>query len=411
MYEDSICIKKIGAGSFANVYLFEQDIMLSSIFNTTSNSYFIIKEIDISKLINKYTKRVPYRTSKVPCKININKKIKSISVTPPVNNITDNEEELYYNKKLKELINSEINILNELNHDNIIKFYSSNCCNDIYSIKMEYCNLGDLYNILKGNNPDIEFQKNIYYLKKYRNKLGGFNDQFIKMFLKDTLNGLLYLEELNIIHRDIKLQNILGHINQNNIIFKITDFGFACYDNTLQQGKPDKKYYKLCGTPYYMAPEIILNIDKLDQLINFNEPSLKKEHKNIYNKKIDIWGLGICLYELIFNSLFNNVTNLNELSNFFADTDSDYIIKNKINQKTNLSPILKELILKMIVLNPFNRSTIHELYDFYNDNCNNIFIILDNQQELIESWEIIGISETNFMNTSMDQTFKTWLNE
>lgn len=401
---DGNCIKQIGKGSFANVYLFEQDIMLSSIFNTTSSSYFIIKEIDVSKLINKYTKRLP-------CKININKKIKNLSVTPPVNNITNNEEELYYNKKLKELINSEINILNELNHDNIIKYYSSSCCNDIYSIKMEYCNLGDLYNILKGNNPDIEFQKNIYYLKKYRNKLGGFNDQFIKMFLKDTLNGLLYLAKQNIIHRDIKLHNILGHINKNNIIFTITDFGFACYDNTVSK-KPDKKYYKLCGTPYYMAPEIILNIDKLDQLINFNESPLKKEHKNIYNKKIDIWGLGICLYELIFNSLlFNNVTNLNELSNFFSDADSQYFIKNKINHKTNLSPILKELILNMLILNPFNRSTIHELYDFYNNNCNNIFIILDNHQELIESWEIIGISESNFLNTSIDQTFKTWLNE
>lgn len=401
---DGNCIKQIGKGSFANVYLFEQDIMLSSIFNTTTNSYFIIKEIDVSKLINKYTKK------NVHVNTNINKKIKNLSVTPPVNNITDNEEELYYNKKLKELINSEIRILNELNHDNIIKYYSSDCCNDIYSIKMEYCNLGDLYNILKGNNPDIEFQKNIYYLKKYRNKLGGFNDQFIKMFLKDTLNGLLYLAKLNIIHRDIKLHNILGHINKNNIIFKITDFGFACYDNTVSK-KPDKKYYKLCGTPYYMAPEIILNIDKLDQLINFNESSLK-EHKNIYNKKIDIWGLGICLYELIFNSLlFNNVTNLNELSKFFSDDDSQYIIKNKINQKTNLSPILKELILKMLILNPFNRSTIHELYDFYNNNCDNVMIILDNHQELIESWEIIGISESNFLDISIDQTFKTWLNQ
>ena len=65
----------------------------------------------------------------------------------------------------------------------------------------------------------------------------------------------------------------------------------------------------------------------------------------------------------------------------------------------------------MLILNPFNRSTIHELYDFYNNNCNNIFIILDNHQELIESWEFIGISESNFLNTSIDQTFKTWLNE
>ncbi len=75
----------------------------------------------------------------------------------------------------------------------------------------------------------------------------------------------------NICHRDIKLENILLDENLN---IKIIDFGFAICS------PPERKINSFCGTPNYMAPEIVL----------------KKEH---FAQKIDVWACGILLYILI----------------------------------------------------------------------------------------------------------------
>jgi serine/threonine protein kinase len=370
--QDSICIKQIGKGSFSNVYLFENkeytsgSLNLESLLNIRSfkikDPFFIIKEVDLTKLVNKYLykgnpieNKIKYRPrfhndKKLiikpkendtfnPKGIAIKNTVSKLNDTTSVNitpwdrkltqtiNVNYSEEEYYYNR-LQDLIESEILILKNLHHNNIIKFFSSSLTNDVYSIKMEYCDLGDLYTILK------EKGKHIYDLKKSRNKFNGFDDKFIKRYLKDTINALGYISDKNLIHRDIKLHNILVKKSGEDFVFKLSDFGFTCYDlsqndNLINLDKsldmssflnitPEslkRKYYKLCGTPYYMAPEIILNLDKFEQLMgtedNLNETKL-------YNKKIDIWSYGICLYELIFNTLpFTNLSDMNDLKLFY----------------------------------------------------------------------------------------------
>jgi serine/threonine protein kinase len=70
----------------------------------------------------------------------------------------------------------------------------------------------------------------------------------------------------------------------------------------------NKKYYKLCGTPYYMAPEMILNLENFDQMIASESSVGSVRVAKVYDNKIDIWGYGICLYELLFNVLpFSNL--------------------------------------------------------------------------------------------------------
>lgn len=97
-----------------------------------------------------------------------------------------------------------------------------------------------------------------------------------KKFMIDALNGLKYIHSQNIVHRDIKLKNLL--LSQNNVI-KIADFGLAV------QLKNVNKYENItCGTLSYMAPEAI------------------KPNQNI-TKSIDIWSIGICMYSLITGNL------------------------------------------------------------------------------------------------------------
>ena len=356
-------------------------------------------------------------------------------------------EEEYYYIRLRELIESEILILRNLNHNNIIKYFGSIILNDVYSIKMEYCNLGDLYSLLKekGNKHSSEFQKHIYNLKKQRNTFGGFNDTFIKDFIKDTTSALLYISNTNIIHRDIKLHNILvkwSH-NENKYVFKLSDFGFACYDLSNEFNDSDlctssflnitpeslkRKYYKLCGTPYYMAPEIILNLNKFEQLIGTCD---KEIDVKLYNKKVDIWSFGICLYELIFNTLpFPNLSNMNDIKIFFTDQNNQHLIHTNINEKEILSDDLKNILKKMLTIDPVHRINIDNLNKSNLDcilikknlitkktkivtlNMNSWVFENINDLHLKESWHSITLTSSSLiMKMSVDKSFKKWLQE
>ena len=68
--------------------------------------------------------------------------------------------------------------------------------------------------------------------------------------IKQIIKGILYFHKNNIIHRDLKLDNILFDVKTKTI--KIIDFGFSI------KAHPEKRLQIFCGTPKYMAPEIIL---------------------------------------------------------------------------------------------------------------------------------------------------------
>jgi serine/threonine protein kinase len=83
-----------------------------------------------------------------------------------------------------------------------------------------------------------------------------------KFIFKQVLEGISYLHAHNIVHRDIKLENLLLDTSSSNL--KIIDFGFSLYN------PQDKKIASFCGTPTYMAPEIVS----------------KKEY---YGTPVDVW--------------------------------------------------------------------------------------------------------------------------
>lgn len=198
-------------------------------------------------------------------------------------------------KKVEENVKKELNILKRLNHSNIVQIhdYFFDNKNKIIYIIMDYFKNGDFSNFIKGK-----------VLKEI----------FAKKYMSQLKNGLKYLYENNIMHRDLKPHNIL--LDDNNDL-KITDFGFARYV------KDDMLINTLCGTPIYMAPEII-------------------KHKR-YNNKSDLWSLGIIMYEMIFGKLPFKANNFIQLLKSINKNDICYNYPN-ISISSDCENLLKSLL-------------------------------------------------------------------
>ena len=209
--------------------------------------------------------------------------------------------------KIKMNIKREFEIMRKLNHENIVKIHDviiDKRLNNIYFI-MDYYEYGDLSHFL--NKKPLK-------------------EKFSRKYMKQLSNGLQYLLDNNILHRDLKPQNILLSKNYD---IKITDFGFATYYNK------DSIINTLCGSPMYMAPEIIT--------------------KNGYNYNSDLWSVGIILYEMIHGYTPFNVSN-------FIDLIKE-IKKKNIQIKMDISEDCKQLIYSLCKTNPNDRLS---WSDFFN---------------------------------------------
>jgi len=108
----------------------------------------------------------------------------------------------------------------------------------------------------------------------------------IKLITKNILNGLAILHENKIIHRDLKPENIL--VNEDISCIKITDFGIC----TKVKESETFKHRTTIGTPWYMAPEIIL--------------------EKPYSYEVDIWSLGCMVFEMVSgNKPFGDMNQVN----------------------------------------------------------------------------------------------------
>ena len=154
-------------------------------------------------------------------------------------------------------------ILQNLNHKKIVKLYDTLEINDnAFCNILEYC-----------SGPDLSL-----YIRKNG---GSISEQIAKIIITQILQALMYLNNLTkkIIHYDLKPENILFDSDMN---IKITDFGLA------KIIEPNTEFVQLTsqgvGTYWYLPPECF------------------EENKNIeINSKVDIWSLGVILYEIIFN--------------------------------------------------------------------------------------------------------------
>ncbi|XP_059634469.1 serine/threonine-protein kinase ATG1a [Cornus florida] len=179
--------------------------------------------------------------------------------------------------KVADNLLKEISILSDIRHPNIVRLFEAIETEDRIYLVLEYCDGGDLAG--------------------YIHRCGKVSEAVAKHFMRQLAAGLKVLNENRLIHRDLKPQNLLLSTNEAAPLLKIGDFGFARY--LTPQGLADT----LCGSPLYMAPEIIQN---------------KK-----YDGKADLWSVGAILFQLVTGKppfdgdnhfqLFQNILTSSEL--------------------------------------------------------------------------------------------------
>lgn len=129
------------------------------------------------------------------------------------------------------IIMQEIDLLKNLNHKNIVKYRGSFKTKTHLYIILEYVENGSLASIIKPN------------------KFGAFPESLVAVYIAQVLEGLVYLHEQGVIHRDIKGANIL---TTKEGLVKLADFGVAT-----KLTEADVNTHSVVGTPYWMAPEVI----------------------------------------------------------------------------------------------------------------------------------------------------------
>ena len=191
----------------------------------------------------------------------------------------------------RKYLENEIRVLQYLNHPNIVKFIDLKKTTNHYYIMMEYANGGELSKNLEK------------YMDKY-NK--AFSEEIVQYLMRQIIDAFKYIHGLKIIHRDVKLENILLHYENEedkknlNIMkaqVKIIDFGFACMIG------PNGLKYTALGSPINMDPLI------LKKLTSQN----KKVRQLGYNEKADIWSLGTICYEMLIGKSAFNAEDMTEL--------------------------------------------------------------------------------------------------
>ena len=205
------------------------------------------------------------------------------------------------------LIHNEIDIHSKLNHPNIIRLYNVSETDEEINILLEYAKNGSLFSLI--------------------HKEKGFSEHKAYKYFIQIVNAVYFLHQNNIIHRDIKPENIL--IGENDLL-KLCDFGCA---KELTMNKRST----FCGTVEYMAPEIVGSEN--------------------YDYSVDIWSLGILLFELLMG-----------YSPFRSKKEKNIMIKIKnhidlkFDKNKKLSKDCKDLINKLLDMNPLNRLKIKDIF-------------------------------------------------
>lgn len=206
-------------------------------------------------------------------------------------------------KKIQENVKREFSLLKTLDHPNIIKLYDvffDESSKNIYFMIDLYDN-GDLSNYLNG--------------RKIKEK-------YVKGYMRQIKDGLEYLYNQKILHRDLKPQNILVSKEKTLII---TDFGFARYFET------DIMLQTICGSPLYMAPEILL--------------------KKKYNSMSDLWSVGVIMYEMLCGNVPYESKNLIDL--IYKIKKKDIVFPLQIT--TKISHECNSLLISLLQKNPNTR--------------------------------------------------------
>ena len=226
----------------------------------------------------------------------------------------------------------EIEIMYRIHHPNVVKLFGHFEDNTYCYFIMEYIEGGNIYSYIPKNGvPTISTQQ-------------------VASIIKDVISATYFLHHMNppIIHRDIKPENVLL---TSGMKAKLTDFGWSNY---MEGGY---KRTTVCGTPIYLAPEMINNTG--------------------HNEKVDIWCIGVLLFELM--------TGVQPWPGNDIQTVKYNISRLKINWPKNMDRTAADLISKILKYNPEERISLrnmlnHPFFTQFFPNPTNCLIRPDNTQ-------------------------------
>ena len=265
-------------------------------------------------------------------------------------------------KKEKEYIEREIAILKKLNHYNTIKLYNIIQNEEFIFLIQEY----------------ISGKELLHYIENTEN----LSEKDICKLYQQIISGIEYMHEMGIAHRDLKLENILLNYKKD---IKIIDFGLSNkYDKDI-----DELLHSSCGSPCYAAPEMIRGV----------------EYRGI---NTDIWSSGIILYLMLCKKFPFNDKNNSKLY--------QKILSGRFNIPNYLSNDAKDIIIKLLKVNPQERIQMNEIknhpwFNLINKN-NNYFkgidikkIIMPIDIEIIKEMEKYGFDKNALINNLLRNNF------
>ena len=212
------------------------------------------------------------------------------------------------NQEGKTYFRREIEIMYKIHQSNVVRLFSHFEDNEYCYFVMEYVENGNLF-------CQPQWKNNHCFLSTDVAKI-----------IKEVICAVYYLHNMNppIIHRDIKPENVL--IDKDGVA-KLTDFGWSNYVDS----KEIRSTY--CGTPVYLAPEMIKEIG--------------------HDEHLDIWCIGVLLFELLTGNVPFKGKDIQSLNN--------NILSLKISWPKDIDPIAKNLIFKILKPNPNERISLRDM--------------------------------------------------
>lgn len=247
------------------------------------------------------------------------------------------EKKSIKNEEMARRVRNEVALHKKLKHTNILTLYHYFEDDERVYLVMELCSNGEIYSLLKKR------KENAAAPAAGNTNYSCLSENEARIILRDVVAGLKFLHSHGIIHRDLKLSNIL--LSETGQA-KIADFGLAVRTEssdlaaTALGSSGDSKERTICGTPNYLAPEIL--------------------NKKNYGRGADIWSLG-CL-------LFSFLTGKPPFDSPDLPQTFDKVKRLDYHIPDHLSPAARDLISRLLAGDPLNRPNFDQIiwHPFFN---------------------------------------------